>query len=102
MIKEWFWRTTYTGWFTINRNAYNSHLNEIRNFAKDINELPSVFNENEPALPFPKSYRFQVARVKAFLIFYKSLNPRDLKTGKRLDIDDIFVKYGENCISDKK
>lgn len=99
MIKEWFWRTTYTGWFTINRNAYNSHLNEIRNFAKDINELPSVFNENEPALPFPKSYRFQVARVKAFLIFYKSLNPRDLKTGKRLDIDDIFVKYGENCIS---
>lgn len=98
-LKKWFWVGAYTGWFTYNKAKYNELLIELRKYAEGDIEKLSVIDNEESALPFPKTFIKNSGRVKTFILFLSYLKPKDLDTGKDLDVSQILIEYKGNSVS---
>ena len=80
LLNRWFWVTSFTGWFGGVNTAQATHaLREIRDLANGTGTGFTVVNLNAPALPFPNRFDGRSARVRAFLLYLASLQPRSLQ-----------------------
>ena len=80
LLNRWFWVTSFTGWFGGVNTAQATHaLREIRNLAKGTGTGFSVVDLDAPAQPFPERFDGRSARVRAFLLYLASLQPRSLQ-----------------------
>ncbi len=79
LLSRWFWVTSFTGWFGGVNTAQATHaLREIRDLAGGTGSGFSVVDLDARALPFPDRFDGRSARVRAFLLYLASLNPRSL------------------------
>ncbi len=80
LLKRWFWVTSFSGWFgTANPSKIRHALYEIRELARNERRSFNVVNLEEQALPFPDYFDGRSARVRAFMLYLSSLNPRSVK-----------------------
>ena len=95
-LKEWFWITTYSGYFTMyslskQREAYY----QFQKFLKDETENP-VYND-KPNLPFevaefPNKIFFGSVRAKALILFMLNYS-NDFKKVNADDIEGLKLSY---------
>ncbi len=85
-LSRWFWVTSFTGWFGgVNDTQATYALNEIRNLAWGKGDGFRVVDLDAPAQPFPDRFDGRSARVRAFLLYLASLQPRSLQSEGSLD-----------------
>ena len=94
-LKEWFWKSSYTGWFT---GASDSNINRclevIREYSKLQNDELKFPYRTNVAVPFPENFNSRSARVRTLLLFLLSLRPRSLETGEILEQNEIIRRDG--------
>lgn len=84
VLKHWFWVTSFTGWFGgVNSSQAREALEEIRRLARDSNSELRVVDLQAPAQGFPRRFDARSARVRAFLLYLASLEPRSLASDTR-------------------
>ncbi|MCP5062245.1 MAG: DUF262 domain-containing protein [Ignavibacteriae bacterium] len=102
ILKKWFWKSTYAGYFaSTHTRMVRDGLNEIKLLAKgNLNDFPS-YEEMTEIQKFPKSYNTRSARVKAFLLFLNSLEPRSFedKDKNKINLKHEYVDYGLGVVS---
>ena len=95
-LKEWFWITTYSGYFTMyslskQREAYN----KFQFFLKDENKNP-VYNDREDqpfeVNEFPNKIYFGSVRAKSLLLFMLNYT-NDFKKVDVKDIEGLNLNY---------
>lgn len=80
LLERWFWVTSFTGWFGGSNPSKVRHaLGEIRELARGERASFKFVNLDEQALPFPDSFDGRSARVRAFMLYLSSLNPRPIR-----------------------
>jgi hypothetical protein len=100
LLKRWFWVTSFVGLDTPNTSKVKAALEEMREFA--ICEDPSIFsfkvvNFSEEAQPYPTSFNLTSARVRAYVLFLQSLNPKPLNNDN-FDPEETLSKYGYRAL----
>ena len=103
LLKRWFWVTSFTGWFGGVNTAQATHaLTEIRNLAKGTGTGFSVVDLDAPAQPFPERFDGRSARVRAFMLYLTTLQPRSLRATERgpesLDPGQLLVTRGTGAV----
>jgi hypothetical protein len=98
-LERWFWYTSYSGWFAgANSSKIKIGLDNIREFAKN-NQLALLnMDYSEYAVEFPDQFDFRYARVKTYILFLLSLNPRSLETGEVLDAKVLLSESGNKAL----
>ena len=95
LLNRWFWVTSFTGWFGGVNPAQATHaLGEIRDLAKGMGTQFSVVDLNAPAQPFPERFDGRSARVRAFLLYLASLQPRSFRGAENLDPGQLLATRG--------
>ena len=96
LLRRWFWVTSFAGWFGAVRLTQIRHgLSEIRDLAKGDETQLSVVSLEVPAQPFPNRFDGRSARVRAFLLYLASLEPRSLRDeGRTLDPGELLSTLG--------
>ena len=99
LLTRWFWVTSFTGWFGGVNTAQATHaLGEIRNLAKGTRIGFSVVDFDAPAQPFPQRHDGRSARVRAFLLYLASLQPRSLRRVENLDPGQLLATRGTRAV----
>lgn len=99
ILKKWFWVTSFVGLDTTNTSKVTGALEEMRNFAKD--GKPSHFsnvNFDEEAQPFPSSFNLTSARVRAYVLFLLSLEPRGLEKENNFNPETLLSEHGYKAL----
>jgi len=80
IIRQWFWVTSFVGIYTPNTSKNTQILEEMKQFARttDENFIFNAVNFNEKARPFPSEFNLVSSRVRAYVLFLFSLNPKSL------------------------
>ena len=95
LLHRWFWVTSFTGWFGGVNTAQATHaLREIRDLARGNGTSFSVVDLDAAALPFPNRFDGRSARVRAFLLYLASLQPRSLRSADNLDPGSLLSTFG--------
>ena len=95
LLSRWFWVTSFTGWFGGVNTAQAKHaLSEIRDLARGDETQFRVVNLDVPAQPFPDRFDGRSARVRAFLLYLASLQPRSLRGEGPLDPGKLLSTLG--------
>ena len=98
-IHQWFWVTSFTGWFGgVNTAKANYALSEIQKLATGVATEFDVVALDDPAQPFPDRFDGRSARVRAFLLFLASLKPRSLRNGSSLDPGELLSTVGTGAV----
>ena len=99
LLNRWFWVTSFTGWFGGVNTAQATHaLGEIRDLAKGTRTGFSVVDFDAPAQPFPQRHDGRSARVRAFLLYLASLQPRSLRGVESLDPGQLLATRGTRAV----
>ena len=99
LLTRWFWVTSFTGWFGGVNSAQATHaLGEIRDLAKGTRSEFSVVDFEVPARPFPQRHDGRSARVRAFLLYLASLQPRALRRVANLDPGQLLATRGTRAV----
>ena len=99
LLNRWFWVTSFTGWFGGVNTAQATHaLSEIRNLARGTGTGFSVVDLDAPAQPFPERFDGRSARVRAFLLYLASLQPRSLRGAESLDPGQLLATRGTRAV----
>ena len=99
LLNRWFWVTSFTGWFGGVNTAQATHaLSEIRSLAKGTGTGFSVVDLDAPAQPFPERFDGRSARVRAFLLYLASLQPRSLRGAESLDPGQLLATRGTRAV----
>ena len=99
LLSRWFWVTSFTGWFGGVNTAQATHaLREIRDLAGGTGSGFSVVDLDAPALPFPDRFDGRSARVRAFLLYLASLQPRSLRSPDNLDPGSLLSNRGTRAV----
>ena len=99
LLNRWFWVTSFTGWFGGVNTAQATHtLSEIRSLAKGTGTDFSVVDLDAPAQPFPERHDGRSARVRAFLLYLASLQPRSLRGVENLDPGQLLATRGTRAV----
>lgn len=99
LLERWFWVTSFTGWFGGVNSAQATHaLAEIRDLAKNKKQSLSVVDLSAPAQPFPQRFDGRSARVRAFLLYLASLQPRSVLDGKCIDPGLLLSSRGTRAV----
>lgn len=79
-LKQWFWVTSFVGIGTSNTSKTMQTVEEMQAFARENNPnfQFKAINFYEEASPFPSRFNLVSARVRAFVLFLLSLNPKSL------------------------
>ena len=89
--RQWFWITSYVGLDTPNTSKTRQIVEEMREFAKSNNANYNfkLVNFDEEAQPFPNRFNSISARVRVYVLYLLSLNPKSLN-GVNFDPDDAL------------
>ena len=99
LLNRWFWVTSFTGWFGGVNTAQATHaLSEIRNLARGTGTGFGVVDLDAPAQPFPERFDGRSARVRAFLLYLASLQPRSLRGAESLDPGRLLATRGTRAV----
>ena len=99
LLNRWFWVTSFTGWFGGVNTAQATHaLSEIRNLARGTGTGFSVVDFDAPAQPFPERFDGRSARVRAFMLYLTSLQPRSLRCAGSLDPGQLLATRGTGAV----
>jgi len=98
LLRQWFWVTSFVGLYTPNTSKNTQILEEMKSFAvsDDENFKFQIVDFIEQAQPFPNSFNFTSARVRAYVLFLLSLNPKSFE-GQCL-ISDDYTKDGYKAL----
>jgi len=99
-LNRWFWVTSFTGWFGgVNTAQVKRALSEIIQLAEGAGSGFSVIDQDAPAQPFPDRFDGRSARVRAFLLYLASLNPRSILDEKAaLDPGELLSTVGTGAV----
>lgn len=99
-LRDWFWFTSYTGWFAGASNTkVNLGLDGMRKFAKNEEPLMSShYYAPKQVTRFPDKFDFRYARVKSFVLFLKSLHPQHLVDHQDLDVKRTLSENGNRAL----
>jgi Protein of unknown function DUF262 len=102
-IEQWFWVSSFVGIDNVNTSIKVHTINEMREFARAEDSSVGDFkfrivDFNESASPFPLRYNLISARIKAFVLFLSTLQPRSLENGEIINVKDILAKNGYKSI----
>ena len=98
-IHQWFWVTSFTGWFGgVNTAKANYALSDIKILATGAGTEFGVVSLDDPAQPFPDRFDGRSARVRAFLLFLASLKPCSLRIGSELDPGELLSTVGTGAV----
>ena len=91
IIRQWFWVTSFVGVYTPNTSKNTQILEEMKQFAKTNDEdfKFKVIDFDEKAQAFPATFQLSSARVRAYVLFLLSLNPKSL-TGNEFNPDETL------------
>ena len=99
LLNRWFWVTSFTGWFgAVRLTQTRLALSEIRNLATGVETRFSVVNLEAQAQPFPDRFDGRSARVRAFLLYLASLEPRSLRGESALDPGELLSTSGTGAL----
>ena len=99
LLKRWFWVTSFTGWFGgVSTAQATRALNEIRYLANGKGTGFSVVDLDAAAQPFPERFDGRSARVRAFLLYLTSLQPRSIKGVESLDPGQLLATRGTRAV----
>lgn len=99
LLQRWFWVTSFTGWFGgVTSTLAHQALEEIRELARGEKTKLDVVDLEQPAQAFPKRFDGRSARVRAFLLFLTSLNPRSVSGANALDPAALLSELGSNAV----
>ncbi len=99
LLNRWFWVTSFTGWFGgVNPAQATRAMGEIRDLAKGMGTRFSVVDLNAPAQPFPERFDGRSARVRAFLLYLASLQPRSFRGAENLDPGQLLATRGTRAV----
>ena len=99
LLKRWFWVTSFAGWFgAVRLTQIRRGLSEIRALATGDETQFSVVSLEVPAQPFPNRFDGRSARVRAFLLYLASLEPRSLRDNGPLDPGELLSTLGAGAV----
>ena len=99
LLGRWFWVTSFTGWFGVANPTQIRHaLNDIRHLAKGEETRFSVVDLQARAQPFPNRFDGRSARVRTFLLYLASLEPRSIRGGDNLDPGKLLSTLGTRAV----
>lgn len=105
LLEQWFWVTSFTAWFGgVNTAQARGALGEIREVARGTRETFKVVNLTAPSEPFPSRFDTRSARVRAFMLFLASLEPRSVRDvqvddePERLDVAELLTVLGHRAL----
>ena len=100
MLDRWFWVTSFTGWFGgVNTAKASQALSDMQNLAAGSGTEFGAVDLDAPAQPFPGRFDGRSARVRAFLLYLASLNPRSLKDAEcELDAGILLSTLGTRAL----
>lgn len=99
LLERWFWVTSFTGWFGgVSTTQATRALGEIRDLALGDGTGFSVVDLNAPAQPFPERFDGRSARVRAFLLYLTSLQPRSLRGEEYLKPGQLLTTLGTRAV----
>ena len=100
LLGRWFWVTSFTGWFGgVNSARAKYALSEIRDLADGAGTDFETVDLAAPAQPFPDRFDGRSARVRAFLLYLASLEPRSLRRGGgSLETGSLLSAYGTDAL----
>ena len=100
LLSRWFWVTSFTGWFGgVNSARAKYALSEIRDLAEGTSTDFEMVDLDAPAQPFPERFDGRSARVRAFMLYLASLEPRSLRPdGGLLDSGHLLSMYGTEAL----
>ena len=100
VLQRWFWVTSFTGWFGgVNSTQARLALDEIRDLAEGNLQRFSRVNLNEPARPFPSRFDTRSARVRTYLLYLTSLDPRSVRGRGALDPGALHAELGPKALA---
>ena len=99
LLRRWFWVTSFTGWFgAVRLTQIRRALSEIRDLATGDETQFSVVSLEVPAQPFPNRFDGRSARVRTFLLYLASLEPRSLLGEGTLDPGELLSTLGTGAL----
>ena len=99
LLSRWFWVTSFAGWFgAVRMTQIRRALSEIRDLATGDETQFSVVSLEVPAQPFPDRFDGRSARVRAFLLYLASLEPRSLRDRGALDPGELLSTLGTGAV----
>ena len=99
LLNRWFWVTSFTGWFGgVSTTQATRALGEIRDLAVGKGIGFSVVDLYAPAQPFPERFDGRSARVRAFLLYLASLQPRSFRGVENLDPGQLLATLGTRAV----
>ena len=99
LLSRWFWVTSFAGWFgAVRMTQIRRALSEIRGLATGDETQFSVVSLEVPAQPFPDRFDGRSARVRAFLLYLASLEPRSLLGEGTLDPGELLSTLGTGAL----
>lgn len=100
LLQQWFWVTSYSGWFALgNPSAVSRSLAEFRQIARGQHRTLQSVDLSAPALPFPDRFDARSARVRTFLIFLCSLQPRSPIDGSEIPAGRLVGSEGPRALN---
>jgi hypothetical protein len=86
-IERWFWRTSYSGYFSgWNTGMMSSDLRAVEAFADGDEDLPIVIAKPSAAIWKERPFRANNAHSKLLAILLGYQTPIDLLTGQKVDV----------------
>lgn len=99
LLRRWFWVTAFTGWFGgVNTAQATRALAEIRRLADGTGTGFSAVDLDAPAQPFPERFDSRSARVRAFLLYLASLQPRSIQDADHLNPGELLSDHGTRAV----
>ena len=99
LLNRWFWVTSFAGWFgAVRLTQTRLALSEIRSLATGVETRFSVVNLETQAQPFPDRFDGRSARVRTFLLYLASLEPRSLRGESALDPGELLSTSGTGAL----
>ena len=97
-LRQWFWVTSFVGLDTPNASKTGWVIDEMKKFAKsDETDFQfKMVDFSEEAQPFPNRFNLISARVRAYVLFLLSLDPKSLN-GESFNPDDA-LKLGYKAL----
>lgn len=92
MLEKWIWSTSFSGVYMVGGSRVFAQALEAARALAEGNETPALAEIRREGRPFPRRFHARSARVRAFLLFLKAQNPRDLRDGKELPKDALLKR----------
>lgn len=88
-LQRWIWASSFSASYSLGSSrSFNDAVTRARRLARG--ERLTLFDGRPQLRAFPRQFHPKSARVRAFHLFLKQLQPLDLRTGRRIDPDQLL------------